>query len=337
MFGLTLNALIIALGCAPAPPPGEHVDIAGEHALIVWDAATKTEHFIRRADFRTESKAFGFLVPTPTRPTLAEVPDAVFERLARAIEPELVEGTRWDFRWSLFTLFTLGSQLKSAAPKVEVLHRQRVAGYDAVILSAKDAGALANWLRSRGFASRPALEAWLQPYVDQGWILTAFKVAQTPSPQDETGFGTSAVRMSFTAERPFYPYREPADQRDPQRVGLDRSLAVWLVAAGSWQGALPTGPWPAELLYRAPVQDLSTLLGDAVDFRPTDGWLHAWIDHSSPRPGTDDLFFSSTKAPEYRPTYVSYDTQMVPIPLDLIAVLGLCVFGVRRWRRRSNG
>ena len=31
--------------------------------MIVWDEASKTEHFVRRATFRAAVKDFGFLVP----------------------------------------------------------------------------------------------------------------------------------------------------------------------------------------------------------------------------------------------------------------------------------
>src|SRR5580692_3138180 len=58
--------------CAVAPPRNGHVSIADETAIIVWDAATKTEHFIRRASFQTASKDFGFIVPTPSKPMLTE-------------------------------------------------------------------------------------------------------------------------------------------------------------------------------------------------------------------------------------------------------------------------
>ena len=53
------------LGCAAAPHPDERVDVAYEEALIVWDDAAKTEHFVRRATFEGTAYDFGFLVPTP--------------------------------------------------------------------------------------------------------------------------------------------------------------------------------------------------------------------------------------------------------------------------------
>ena len=71
------------------PPRGARVDIAEESAIIIWDAATKTEQFIRRASFKTDAKDFGFLVPTPSKPTLAEADDSAFHELERITAPPI--------------------------------------------------------------------------------------------------------------------------------------------------------------------------------------------------------------------------------------------------------
>ena len=70
-----LRSIPDAAACATAPPRGEEVQIAEEEAVIVWDPATRTEHFIRRASFHSTARTFGFLLPTPTTPTLGELPD----------------------------------------------------------------------------------------------------------------------------------------------------------------------------------------------------------------------------------------------------------------------
>jgi hypothetical protein len=82
--------------CASAPPRGHWVGILDEQALIVWDAEARQQHFVRRARFDADAPSFGFLVPTPTRPMLAEAPDAIFDALDRAVQPEIVTRTKWD-------------------------------------------------------------------------------------------------------------------------------------------------------------------------------------------------------------------------------------------------
>src|SRR5262245_43952479 len=58
--------------CCPVGPIGKPVVNADQTVLIIWDAATKTEHFIRRASFKSQADDFGFLIPTPDRPELSE-------------------------------------------------------------------------------------------------------------------------------------------------------------------------------------------------------------------------------------------------------------------------
>ena len=71
-------------GCAAVPPQGSRVGVNSEEEIILYDAALHTEHFIRRADFRTEVKDFGFLVPTPSKPDLGEAESHVFDTLKSA-------------------------------------------------------------------------------------------------------------------------------------------------------------------------------------------------------------------------------------------------------------
>lgn len=79
-----------APACAAAPRRGESFDVNSEEAIIFYDAKTKTEHFIRRANFRTESTDFGFLVPTPTKPELGETQSHIFQTLDTATLPRHV-------------------------------------------------------------------------------------------------------------------------------------------------------------------------------------------------------------------------------------------------------
>jgi hypothetical protein len=324
--------------CAPAPPAGLRVAVLGEQALIVWEPEARRQHFVRRASFDSEAPDFGFLVPTPARPELAEAPDAVFDALRAAIQPEVVYRRDWTLQPTLLLLFpflrTSSLPETAGAPQsVRVLEEKRVAGYDAAVLEADDAAALARWLNQRGYASRPELREWLQPYVQARWIVTAFKVA---GPTQEKRLATQAVRMSFAAERPFFPYREPADQRTGPPV--PRELRVYVVAPQRMDGAIGTGAaWSRELLYAAPKDDLAALLSGAVPAgsAPRGAWLSAFRDVSSPRPGVDDLFFTPAGSNEkvLPPPIVVRREAPIPLPLDVLVLLAL---GGVWWRRRSR-
>ena len=193
-------AIVMPRGKVGAPPIDMKMDT--ESALIVWDAANRTQHFIRKASFHTSAEHFGFLVPTPTRPELAEAPDAVFTKLAQITAPPPPK------RLPTFGRAGAGIHPLAAAPTVTVLETKQVAGYDAAILEANDATALNEWLAGHEYQSGPELVHWLIPYIDRSWIITAFKIAKA---QPQTAqVGSTAVRMSFQTDQPFFPYREPA-------------------------------------------------------------------------------------------------------------------------------
>ncbi len=322
--------------CAKAPPRGAEVEIADEEALIVWDPATKTEQFIRRARFSSTAQAFGFLVPTPTVPKLDEVSDHVFYALGHAISPELViktEGFNVEVGSLLFEMCGMtmkGDGVKSAAAPVRVIATAHVAGFDATTLEADDTAALAGWLEQHGFASTPALTQWLDRYVQDKWKLTAFVVRSDQSGATQFDVATRAVRMTFQTERPFYPYREPVEE--PAKAATARMLRVFLVSDQRYQAMMAQEPWHARVLYSAPIEvygELETILGSK---RMTT----AWVDDVSPRKGRDELYFSpSTSTVDVRqPPLVSKEGQAIFVPVDLILVVGLLGFAIVRRRRR---
>src|SRR5439155_5528545 len=249
-FAIIVLALV-ALACAPAPHAGDEIAIVEESAVIVWDPAAKTEHFIRRATFRgKEGHDFGFLVPTPTAPTLAEVDDAVFEKLEVRTRREIVHVTRKKIDWTPLVLMSYYSRENAsgaARPPVEVLSTQKVAGYEAVVLSATDAGALQKWLADHGYASTPDLAVWLDAYVKRQWKITAFKI---DAAKPELAARTSAVKMSFVTDRPFFPYREPASQRRlTSETYSSRALHIWFLGPERVEGTIGDGTfWPGILL-----------------------------------------------------------------------------------------
>jgi len=69
---LAVVAASLVVACCPAPPSGKPVVNADQTVIIIWDAATQTQHFIRKASFKSEADDFGFLVPTPSQPQLEE-------------------------------------------------------------------------------------------------------------------------------------------------------------------------------------------------------------------------------------------------------------------------
>lgn len=353
--------------CAPVYRTGEDVEIASESAIIAWDAESGTEHFIRRGTFATSSADFGFLVPTPSEPELAEASADAFTSLAAMTAPrvEYQERVRPHSGFACsdatMTFESVGSAVPSAAKSVSVEKQQRVGAYDATVLKATDAQTLTTWLEQNGYQSRPELVDWLQIYVDQKWYITAFKMAgQSADPtQVVTSPGTNppakvdgtTVRMTFKTDKPFYPYREPVDARAGEKPGK-RLLRVFFVSNARYEGTIGTDtPWPGQAEWAKPVaaDRLAHSLSGTQLPAGENLWLTEFEDSSSPRPGTDEVYFrpATSQTELERKPIIHYTYVEGPAPTILwvvLAIIGMMpilgiigVFLVFRWwwRRRS--
>jgi Uncharacterized protein conserved in bacteria (DUF2330) len=331
-----LRGLVLLLGagslaCAPAGRMGEEIHIAEESAIIIWDAAAKTQHFIRRASFETKAKDFGFLVPTPTVPQLAEADDEAFEQLKRITAPPVRQHD------PMVKSEAPKAPAAAKAPQVVVVATAKVAGYDAAVLEATDAGALDAWLKSNGYASSPELQEWYSPYIAQRWKITAFKV--TGDASGATKPSTSAVRMSFATEQPFFPYREPA--RPATAKPPPRMLRIYLLADGRYHGRIGAGTeWPGSAVWSNRLNPLDRdrvlkLLKLPLATAPDAMHLTELEDRSTLRPGREDLFLAKAadQTPlEKAPVYMRPET-----PTEYYvsaAVFALILLGVAFWLLR---
>jgi hypothetical protein len=244
---------------------------------------------------------------------------------------------------------------KSAAGgDVRILHTQRVAGYDAVVLEADNAKSLNDWLQKHGYASRATLTDWLKLYVDEKWKLTAFKIAakdETKTKDEGKGrrdqaVSTSAVRMSFKTERPFFPYREPEDQIQlTKEFHSNRLLQVFFIGTARMSGALgeASSAWPGTTKWAAaiPQQHLAALTDQLklpAGQMPANPWLTTFEDKSPQRATGKDLFFaSSQEQTAVLPPPIRHYHDIL-IPLEGIVLL-LLILGVATWlilRRKRN-
>ncbi len=338
-----------ASGCAAAPPPDGWVSVRDETALIVYDAATKTEHFIRTANFQTDSPAgFGFLVPTPSRPELAEASAEVFRELRDVTKPRTERRTRAK---GLFEGFSCGGRsvqapdLATGSPSVRVVEQKRVGDLLGTVLLASDAKALREWLTAHGYAVRPELEAWLANYTGGGWYVTAFQVATDAPKKGRDDVTTAAVRLTFRADKPFYPYREPADMR-AKKDEWGRHLHLYLLSDERVSGNVGEAKaWPGETVWANAVPAERAAAVTEKGKLPAEVGARSWhltefTDDSNPRPGTDELYFApaADQGNVEREPNVEYDTyDPWPWVFGSIAVLaaGLLALRVWRWKRTT--
>jgi len=351
-----------ARGCAPAPRPGELVDIAEETALIIWDDAHDTEHFVRQATFVGTATDFGFIVPTPTRPHVERADSELFAELARITEPKTEQHTESSLSFgcsgaSSGTADKIGDN--SLPAQVEVLEQKRIGNLEYLVLAFRadktkkfddTADELLSWLKRNGYAARPDLVEWLKTYIENNWIVTAFKIAGQSGPEHNQGASdktvavkSTAVRMSFKTETPFFPYREPAEQRDAQSRTVPRLLRVYFASTERAAGRVgESGTWSGQTVWANAItdherRDLLARAGVSPDTLPPKLWLTEFEDHATPRQGTDELYFerSLDRNAVARPPIivVALKTPWWAGPLAIIAVIAVGFAGLMLVRR----
>lgn len=296
--GLLLAGLLLTWGthsllaCCAVAPSGSAVVNADQTVLIIWNPQTKLQHFVRQANFKSDTKDVGFLVPSPSKPVLAEANNKVFEKLQFLTRPEIKQVKR-DKSLGLGGGFGGGG-----FGGVEVVEQKRVAGYDATVLKADTAEALLDWLKNNGYHYSPAVADWVKPYLADQWFITALKIApKDPAKPGKVTLQTAALRISFTTDKPLFPYREPESDSLPVLGAKTRMLRTFFLSDQRYTGELANGElWSGKTVWAnplAPAQTKNILDHLNLPFKeaPLKAWLTEFEDPWSYNTAKSDLNF----------------------------------------------
>lgn len=351
-FAAALSILSIAFilpasnpaeSCCAVSRIGQPVVNADQSVIILWDAETKTQHFIRRATFKSDADDFGFLVPSPTQPELSESGNDAFPYLQKMTEPEVQKRLAPPSFGCSVTAPPQSAALNGGW-SVRVLEEKTVAGFDAAVLEANSATALVEWLKARGYAFSPEVEAWAKPYIDKGWKITALKVAKDKDNAGKT-VAAAALRMSIKTDRPLFPYREPDYKGVNESVGAKRRLLrIYFLADARYQGELTKDqPWSGKVVWAGKInakdraKTLEHLkLPQAIG--PAEWYLTEFEDDWSYRVAPADVYFSRSPNQDAvrRPPTIQYVSSPYPtdITLGALAVVAFAPFVIGRIRRK---
>ncbi|MCI0460564.1 MAG: DUF2330 domain-containing protein [Gemmataceae bacterium] len=298
---VTVVALPAAFACCPAGPSGKPVVNADQTVIIIWDAVNKVQHFIRKASFKSEADDFGFLIPTPAEPELAESGNDAFPYLFKLTEPETITRPRP----SGVSCGCSKSEMKKEAQPgkkdlaVRVLAEKEVAGFQAVVLETKSADALVGWLKQNGYAFSPEVKEWAKPYVEGGWKVTALKVAKDKEGKAKDTVAAGALRLTFKTDRPLFPYREPDSKSAAQALGArSRLLRIYFLAEARYQGDLTREvPWTGKVAWANPLtpadrKKVLELLQLPENTGPASWWLTEFEDDWPYRVAPADVYFA---------------------------------------------
>ena len=286
-FGFTGK---VAACCAVASH-GVPVVNADQTVILLWDRERQTEHFIRKASFRSTGDSVGFLVPTPTRPQLEESGNEAF--------PYLVEITAPAESKSIAFPIGCASAPTYSTRGVRVIEEKTVAGYDVVVLAADSGKALTEWLREHDYAYTPEAASWAQPYLEKGWFMTAMKIAKSGTARAEAKLAASALRISFKTDRPLFPYREPDSRASASALHVsDRLLRIYFVAESRYDGRFSAShDWSGQTRWSGPLSDIQRrqLLRHLALPEPTGParfWLTEFEDHWPYGKAPGDVYFT---------------------------------------------
>lgn len=311
----------LAPACCPAPPSGKPVVNADQTVIIIWDAAAKTQHFIRQATFKSEADDFGFLIPSPSQPELDESGNEAFPFLITLTAPEKQKMARPN--GGLGCGCSAPPKQAAAPQAVRVLEEKLVAGFHAAVLEATTADALIGWLKEHGYAYSPAIAAWAKPYVQSGWKITALKVAKDASSTTNPTVATASLRLSFKTDRPLFPYREPDSGGQADAVGAEhRLLRIYFAGETRYEGELTKDhPWGGKVAWAGKLSSesrerLLQLLRLPPSKDSSAWWLTEFEDNWPYAIAPADLYFSraADQNPVKRPPIVEYVG--MPLPMD---------------------
>lgn len=331
--------------CCPAGPKGQPVVNADQTVVILWDPETKTEHFIRQASFKSDAADFAFLIPTPNEPELAESGNEAFPFLAKVTAPEIQRVPRPSGGVGCgCSAEPTKVAMKAETPDVTILSEKKVAGFNAQVLEATSAAALVAWLKEHGYEFSPEVEAWVHPYIEQGWKITALKVAKEEGQTEEQQLGAAALRLSFKTDRPLFPYREPDPSKAAEALNASqRLLRIFFVSDKRFQGELTKeSPWTGKVAWsdKLPSEKRDALLMQLAlpeTTGPKEFWLTEFEDLWPYKAAPADLYFSADANQDTvkRPPQILYVDSRGPIDATLLGFLALAItpWAWQRWRK----
>ena len=272
--------------------------------MLIYDEEKKTEHSIREIAFAKADEAFGFVVPVPSKPTLAKVKDEEAFTYLRRYFPYQSGLGLIGHGSGTGSGYGSGSGAGFGRGGVKVEEVRRVGSFKAYILSATDEKDLAAWLSKNRFVASKGGEAWLRHYVQLGFYYVAMRY-DPPSRKKkgqsdaEHPIDAETVRISFETPVPYYPYLEPTE---PALDGESpRLLEVWYVGS---KPVVPVGvhehegskEWVRPLqhghTYEQPRTDFVDASKELAEFLPDgDLVLQTFQDQKRSRDGFGDVLF----------------------------------------------
>ncbi|HLO97580.1 MAG TPA: DUF2330 domain-containing protein [Fimbriimonas sp.] len=313
-FSLALPALI---ACCAVSPMDSMPSILSQRNVIVWDAKTKTEHFIRQAAFETETKDFGFIVASPTLPKVSEVESYVFNAV-RSLDPELQQRLAETASNSADAAASAGA----ASMEVDVLQVEDAGAYTITTLRADDSSSLEKWLKENKYNVPKDIQEWLDAYIAKKWLFSAFKFKA-----DRVDSMDKLPCLSFKTDEPFAPYRVPRSNRTKTE-----SLEIFFISDQPYGGFVQDERQNIDhWCSRIRIEHVPSLeMGFENKTQIPAGWVASYMKADFPTAAPDDMVFRPVKKEVFEspsvPSEINYTLVIAGVTLvGLIAAFVIFV------------
>lgn len=179
-----------------------------ETALV--ELTGRTESITLSVRARSAAKQAAFLMPVPARARFEIADGELFTELDRISRPD-VEVRR----------VTIDGDGAGAPPGSDrgatVVDHVEVGPYEVAQLAGTDATAVTEWLGEHDFTLPTALGGALDPYLAEGWLVVAVRLAPTSGSLSD---GLPPMRLAFETDAPVYPMRLSATAEGKQPLRL---------------------------------------------------------------------------------------------------------------------
>jgi hypothetical protein len=181
-------------------PPEYWMKENDQKAVVFYDKGV--ESLILSITFQGNANDFGWIVPTPTKPTINKGSDELFTNLQSLTNVSSGNVPMYDLGLS-------GSEKQTSG--VSIVETKQIDYYDVTVLTATDKAALTTWLTDNKY-NYPASSSYiLDTYIQNNWYFVAMKIDSQSldlnvSTQLRTGHATPVI-MQFATENLVYPLK----------------------------------------------------------------------------------------------------------------------------------
>ena len=222
-FALIAPAKSLGDGMFVAPKWAKQKDInePNQKAIIIYDAGR--ENMILQVKYEGPLKEFGWLIPVPAVPTVTQGSVKCFYELSQYTQRNFY--TDWNLHTWEFPARGRTQSIEHTKPPVTVIETKTVGDYKITILSAKDSGALAFWLKKNRYYFPTNQNNVVDCYLKRHWSFVAVKINLGRSSGANSGLASqladgelNPLQISFDTGRCIFPLRISSGNGRPSEV-----------------------------------------------------------------------------------------------------------------------